>query len=94
VEVTSDEDSAALVSSAVVSGAAEEVDDVVAAAEVVSSVEDVMGVEMELVRLLDVVTVVKAALVEEEDMAAAVVRLSGSVSVRERQHTGRVGHDG
>jgi hypothetical protein len=41
-----------------------------------------------------VVTVVKAALVEEEDMAAAVVRSSGSVSVRERQHTGRVGHDG
>jgi hypothetical protein len=61
---------------------------------VVSSVEVVMGVEMELVRLLDVVTVVKAALVEEEDMAAAVVRSSGSVSVRERQHTGRVGHDG
>jgi hypothetical protein len=57
VEMTSDEDSAAVVSSAVVSAAAEDVDDVVAAAEVVSSVEVVMGVEMELVRLLDVVMV-------------------------------------
>jgi hypothetical protein len=93
VEVTSDADSAEVVSSAVVSAAAEEVDDVVSAAEVVSSVEVVMGVEMELVRLLDVVTVVKAPLVDDEDMAAAAVVVSGSVSVRERQHTGRVGHD-
>jgi hypothetical protein len=94
VRVTSAEDSGAVVSSAVVSSGAEDVEDV-AAAEVVSSVEDVMGWEMELVRLLEVVTVVKAALVgkEEEDMAAVVV--SGSVSDGDRRrHTGRVGHDG
>jgi len=99
VRVTSDADSAELVSSAEVSAAAEDVVEDVAAAEVVSSVEDVIGVEMELVRLLDVVTVVTAGLeVEKEDMAAAAVvsgRVSVSVSVRERQqHTGRVGHDG
>lgn len=94
VRVTSAEDSGAVVSSAVVSSEAEDVEDV-AAAEVVSSVEDVMGWEMELVRLLEVVTVVKAALVGEEDMAAAAAVVSGSVSDGDRrQHTGRVGHDG
>jgi hypothetical protein len=66
VEMTSDADSAAVVSSAVVSSAAEVVED--AAAEVVSSVDVVMGVEMELLRLLDVVTVVKTALAEEDDI--------------------------
>jgi hypothetical protein len=63
----------------------EDVEDVVAAAELSSDVEDVMGVEMELVRL-DVVTVVKAELAGEEDMTAVVS------SVGSKRRTGRVGH--
>lgn len=98
VEVTSAaEDSAWLVSSAVVSGAAEDVEDVMA--EELSSVEDMMEVEMELELVrLDVVTVMKSELagkeeVEKEDMAAVVVKVSWVIE-RDGRHTGRVGHGG
>jgi hypothetical protein len=94
VEVTSDADSAVVDSSAVVSAAAEDVEEVWA--EEASSVVDVViGVEMELEMLLEVVTMVEAALAEEDDIwAAAVVGGSVSERVRDRRHTGRVGHDG